>query len=173
MGLSPKEILKNLKVTAEACSLQSRDHQKEAEMNRMYLDMGVKSIQTIRSEVGLDNDTEASNINTHANTKPGSSPTAATPNAAPEANKPEGEATDNVQDTALNGAQIQSLVNVVTQCVQGLLPISAGMAIAKSSFPLIQQSVIDAIFKDIEVKKTPEPETPKASKPLTTDTKKD
>ena len=172
-GIIPKDILKNLKITAEACSLQSRDHQKEAEMNRMYLDMGVKSIQTIRSEVGLDNDTEASNINTHANNKPGSSETAAAPNAAPAGNKPEGEATDNVQDTALNGAQIQSLVNVVTQCVQGLLPISSGIAIAKSSFPLIPQSVIDAIFKDIEVKKTPEPETPKASKPLTTDTKKD
>ena len=169
-GIIPQEILKNLKVTSEACSLQSRDHQKEAEMNRMYLDMGVKSIQTIRSEVGLDNDTEASNINTHANIKPSNpsakaeKPNAApneTPNAKTSENKPEGEATDNVQDTALNGAQITSLVNVVTQCVQGLLPISAGIAIAKSSFPLIPQDVLDSIFKDIEVKKTPDPEKPK------------
>ena len=165
-GLFPAEILRNIKVTAEAFSLQSREHQKEAEMNSIYFNMGVKSIQTIRSELGLDNDTEASNFikpvvdekQTATSTDP-MNPAARIDMSS--THQGGFNSQDQVQDSALNGAQIANLVDIVHRCSIGDIPMESGKAIARASFPLLTPEIIDLIFRDVVLKK-PE-EMPQAS----------
>jgi len=165
-GIIPKEILKNIKITSEAYSLQSREHQKEAEMNNVYHSMGVKSIQTIRSELGLDNDTEASNfIKPIVDEKKGA--TEIDP-MNPSSRIESGSATqgigggEQVQDSALNGAQIANLVDIIHRCTIGEIPMESGKAIARASFPAITPEIIDLMFRDVVVK-IPEPVQPVSS----------
>jgi len=165
-GIIPKEILKNIKITSEAYSLQSREHQKEAEMNNIYHSMGVKSIQTIRSELGLDNDTEASNfIKPIVDEKKGA--TEIDP-MNPSSRIESGSATqgigggEQVQDSALNGAQIANLVDIIHRCTIGEIPMESGKAIARASFPAITPEIIDLMFRDVVVK-IPEPVQPVSS----------
>jgi hypothetical protein len=165
-GIIPKEILKNIKITSEAYSLQSREHQKEAEMNNIYHSMGVKSIQTIRSELGLDNDTEASNfIKPIINEEKGA--TEIDP-MNPSSRVESGSATqgigggEQVQDSALNGAQIANLVDIIHRCTIGEIPMESGKAIARASFPAITPEIIDLMFRDVVVK-IPEPVQPVSS----------
>lgn len=165
-GIIPKEILKNIKITSEAYSLQSREHQKEAEMNNIYHSMGVKSIQTIRSELGLDNDTEASNfIKPIVDEKKGA--TEIDP-MNPSSRVESGSATqgigggEQVQDSALNGAQIANLVDIIHRCTIGEIPMESGKAIARASFPAITPEIIDLMFRDVVVK-IPEPVQPVSS----------
>jgi hypothetical protein len=162
-GIIPSEILKNIKITSEAYSLQSREHQKEAEMNNVYHSMGVKSIQTIRAELGLDNDTEASNfIKPIVDEKKGA--TEIDP-MNPSSRVDTGSATqgigggEQVQDSALNGAQIANLVDIIHRCSIGEIPMESGKAIARASFPAITPEIIDLMFRDVVVK-IPEPVQP-------------
>lgn len=155
-GIIPKEILKNIKITSEAYSLQSREHQKEAEMNNVYHSMGVKSIQTIRAELGLDNDTEASNfIKPIVDEKKGA--TEIDP-MNPSSRIESGSSTqgigggEGVQDTALNGAQIANLVDIIHRCSIGEIPMESGKAIARASFPAITPEIINLMFRDVVVK---------------------
>ena len=55
-----------------------------------------------------------------------------------------------VASTALNGAQITSLVDLVTQVGQKLIPIASAKAIAIASFPFLSQSVVDQIFNGLD-----------------------
>jgi hypothetical protein len=74
---------------------------------------------------------------------------------------PDAAATDvNVAATALNGAQIASMLDIITQVVQGLMPISAAKAVMAASFPTLSSAQVDAIFADIK-QGTP-PTTPAA-----------
>ena len=56
-----------------------------------------------------------------------------------------------VAATALNGAQISSLVDIVAKVGEGLLPLESAKAIAQASFPFLSQAVLDAIFSGIKV----------------------
>jgi len=65
---------------------------------------------------------------------------------------PEGAAqqAENIEDTALNGAQVTALLELAKAVGQGLLTQEAGKAIATAAFPLISQEVINRIFDNIE-----------------------
>jgi len=60
-----------------------------------------------------------------------------------------------VASTALNGAQITSLVDLVSQVGQKLIPIGSAKAIAIASFPFLSQSVVDQIFNGLDSVPTP------------------
>jgi len=55
-----------------------------------------------------------------------------------------------VADTALNGAQISSLMEIVIQAASGVLPVSSAKALAASAFPALAQADIEKIFADIK-----------------------
>ena len=55
-----------------------------------------------------------------------------------------------VASTALNGAQITSLVDLVTQVGMKLIPIASAKAIAIASFPFLSQGVVDQIFNGLD-----------------------
>ena len=58
VGLLPSEVIRCIEIQVEAPSLVVRDTQAEASTNKIYNDMGVKSVQTIQQEMGLDTDQE-------------------------------------------------------------------------------------------------------------------
>lgn len=55
----------------------------------------------------------------------------------------------NIQATALNGAQVTSLVDLANQVAQGALPAASARAIAQASFPLVKGGELDAIFNPL------------------------
>lgn len=62
-------------------------------------------------------------------------------------------ATENIQATAMNGAQIASLLSLATDAAAGTISIKTAKAIAKTAFPLVTQEEINAIFDSL---KTPQ-----------------
>jgi capsid protein len=55
-----------------------------------------------------------------------------------------------IEDSALNGAQVQALLELAKSVGQGLLTQEAGKAIAQAAFPLISIDTINRIFESIE-----------------------
>lgn len=51
-----------------------------------------------------------------------------------------------IQDTALNGAQIESLLEIVGDVASGTLPIAAAKGLISAAFPTLSQAKIDAIL---------------------------
>jgi hypothetical protein len=57
--------------------------------------------------------------------------------------------TTDVAATALNGAQITSLIDIVMQSAAGAVPVSSAKAIVGAAFPTLPPAVVDAIFADV------------------------
>jgi hypothetical protein len=57
--------------------------------------------------------------------------------------------TADVAATALNGAQISSLVDIVMQSAAGAVPVTSAKAIVSAAFPTLPPTTIDAIFADV------------------------
>ena len=60
-----------------------------------------------------------------------------------------GGTTSDVAATALNGAQITSLVDIVMQSAAGAVPVSSAKAIVQAAFPTLPAATVDAIFADV------------------------
>jgi hypothetical protein len=60
-----------------------------------------------------------------------------------------GGTTTDVAATALNGAQITSLVDIVMQSASGAVPVTSAKAIVQAAFPTLPPATIDAIFADV------------------------
>ena len=71
-------------------------------------------------------------------------------------------ASGDVQATALNGAQVAALVQIVQAVAQGQIPLETGKAIAKAAFPLIADAELDAAFAPLKsfTPTQPEPAQP-------------
>jgi hypothetical protein len=75
---------------------------------------------------------------------------------------------DQVQSTALNGAQIQSLVQIVAEVTDGTMTIEAAEALIRISFPAVADSAIAALIAALAIKPTkPKPTAPPPSAPGT------
>jgi hypothetical protein len=57
--------------------------------------------------------------------------------------------TADVAATALNGAQITSLVDIVMQSAAGAVPVTSAKAIVQAAFPTLPPATVDAIFADV------------------------
>jgi hypothetical protein len=57
--------------------------------------------------------------------------------------------TTDVAATALNGAQIASLVDIVMQSAAGAVPVTSAKAIVQAAFPTLPPATVDAIFADV------------------------
>lgn len=55
-------------------------------------------------------------------------------------------ATDQVQDTALNGAQIESLTNLANEVAAGNMPPDAAKALISAAFPMLTDAQVSAII---------------------------
>lgn len=59
-------------------------------------------------------------------------------------------AAQTIDETALNGAQVQALLELAQSVASGMIPIESAKGIAAAAFPLIAQEIIDRIFDSIE-----------------------
>jgi len=66
-----------------------------------------------------------------------------------------------VQDTALNGAQVDSLLTIISNVKMAILPKDAAKALVGAAFPSLSQDQINSIFDPIAVDKNPPPIIPK------------
>ena len=84
-----------------------------------------------------------------------------------------GDAT--IQDTALNGAQIESLLGVIEQVAAGTIPASTAKAILGAAFPAISPQSIDAMIDPIPPAKSigPSPAEPPPVDPALNDSARD
>lgn len=55
-----------------------------------------------------------------------------------------------VAATALNGAQVESLVNLAVQVSTGQLPVDTAVAIAMAAFPMVPMTTIDSVFNPLK-----------------------
>lgn len=69
--------------------------------------------------------------------------------AADGAGTPDVPAGADVSATALNGAQIESLINVVIQAATDVVPIDTAKAIVKAGFPMLTDAQVEEIFRSI------------------------
>jgi lambda family phage portal protein len=91
----------------------------------------------------------------------GQASVATDPNLAPDASAPApgditssadaAESADSLQGTALNGAQVQALLELAQSVAQGLIPSESAKAIASAAFPLIPSTTLDSIFDGISI----------------------
>jgi hypothetical protein len=74
------------------------------------------------------------------------------PQQAPQVAEPTQEPApvENVAATALNGAQIASMLEVIAQVTSGLIPITAAKAVMAASFPMLSSAQVAEIFADIK-----------------------
>ena len=63
--------------------------------------------------------------------------------------KPQIEAQSSVQETALNGAQVTSLLNIIQQVSTGQLPLDTAKEVIGGSFPFMSTEQIDAMLKPL------------------------
>ena len=59
------------------------------------------------------------------------------------------EQASSVQETALNGAQVTSLLNIIQQVALGQLPINTAKEVIAGSFPFMSAAQIDAMLKPL------------------------
>lgn len=92
--------------------------------------------------------------------------------AEPTEEKPEEAGTtedtgDDVQDLALNGAQISSLLLITDKLATGLYPVDACEALLRASFPALSDEQIRSILAPLSKAKKPQTETKKNQKKST------
>jgi len=68
------------------------------------------------------------------------------PQATKDAPTTDAAPVENVASQALNGAQIESLVNIIMQAAAQTLPISSAKAVVAAGFPMLTPAMIDNIF---------------------------
>jgi capsid protein len=56
----------------------------------------------------------------------------------------------NIDETALNGAQVQALLELAQSVASGVIPVESAKGIAAAAFPLISQEIVNRIFDSIE-----------------------
>jgi capsid protein len=58
----------------------------------------------------------------------------------------------NIDETALNGAQVQALLELAQSVARGEIPVESAKGIAAAAFPLLSQEILNRIFDSIEPK---------------------
>jgi lambda family phage portal protein len=144
----------------------SIDPQKDAMTNKLNLESGATNLATVYAERGEDwqdalaqRTAELMYQDQMSRRRKAGKPQPQTPaetQAAQPANAQPGSQQDaaeqgNVQDAALNGAQIASLLQIIDRVSSGELPPEAAAAIMRAAFPLMSAETIQAIVDALKV----------------------
>jgi hypothetical protein len=167
IGMLPREALTEITIKATGPSLISRDKTSEANTAKTYIDLGLWSPQTVTADSGKDYEEEQRNIKKAKDAAAASAPTGqpdqqggatplapgaspGAPGASPGATPDQAQTTAQVvQDTALNGAQVQSLVDLATKVAARELSVGTAKAIAQAAFPTVPAEVVNRIFVEV------------------------
>jgi len=154
------------------------DEQKEATIAREDIKAGVIRINERRAEIGYEPDPDPMADRLLFNGQPlgsaamvaqptsGQTGTSATPSTPEPVSTPESQNSTQiaadagaaVQDTALNGAQVSSLIELVAKVTAKEMPVESAIAVAGAAFPLMTPEQVAAIFNPLRSFETPKPE---------------
>jgi hypothetical protein len=70
-----------------------------------------------------------------------------------------------ISSTALNGAQVASLLEIVLQVSQGLLTKESAKALASAAFPTLSIDILNRIFDPVKIQPQPTDPTQSAEIP--------
>lgn len=155
-------------------AVTQEDEAAQAAILKTHIDSGVRTLNEARAALGLDPYPDEFTGDTprimgipiaHAPTADAAITKGETP-ALPGQVAPAGGET--VQDTALNGAQSQSLRETAADVAAGKLPVETGIAIARVSNPGVSDEHLEAIFsplRNFTPKPDPEPAAAKSETP--------
>ena len=155
---------------------QPKDSEDRRAWVQMVADRGGLSLNELRAEIGYEpsDNPDADELLVPFDRMPlGSNyedPAAADENADPKA--PAAKVDPNaavVADTALNGAQVTSLLSLCELIADGTISPEAGRGIIAASFPTLTADQIDTIISNIEVKPPSESTEPAADTPPATE----
>ena len=79
-------------------------------------------------------------------------------NATPTAVSAAADPNAAVQDTALNGAQVSSLIDLVARVTAKEMPVESAIAVAAAAFPLMTPEQVAGIFNPLRTFEAPKPE---------------
>jgi hypothetical protein len=154
MGEIPINILENIDLIVTPPGVEARDKIADSQADQIYYNLGVKSVQTIAQERGLDFEQEQHNIDQMQE------------KLAEEIVPGEDDGTQ-MSDSALNGLQIENLTAIVMRVATGQIPVSVGKAIAKAAFPLMPEENLNEIFpEELEAINKPSPKAAGGLKPV-------
>jgi hypothetical protein len=154
MGELPINILENIDLIVTPPGVEARDKIADSQADQIYYNLGVKSVQTIAQERGLDFEQEQHNIDQMQE------------KLADEIVPGEDDGTQ-MSDSALNGLQIENLTAIVMRVATGQIPVSVGKAIAKAAFPLMPEENLGEIFpEELEAINKPSPKAAGGFKPV-------
>lgn len=161
-GKFSPELLESIEVQMQPPQITVRNKKEEADVAEIEKRNGVLSPQTWAQRAGLDYEQEQKNIQEHrksSGTEPATPGLPTLPVVVSENPSPPTQPGESaVQDTALNGAQIDSLLKVTDQVRLGQLSKPAATEILRAAFPLMAQDRVLNIVNAIEVK--PQAELP-------------
>lgn len=145
VGRLPAEALTMVEIEVEAPLIVTRNEKDRADISKLLGEMRVKSPQTTASEFGLDYAQEQQNFTEHDDQSldDGSLNDPLSGGGLP-------AATDDIAKTALNGAQVTALANLIQQAAAGLLPVDSLPPIIRASFPNLDESTIEEIVRPLE-----------------------
>ena len=147
------------------------DEKFETEKRRTYVAGGIITANEAREMEGLEalEDPNASRLLISgqplgASALPLAAPSGAVQPAARPASQPQAPSSgEAIADTALNGAQIASLVDLAKSIQLGELPKDSAVSIASAAFPTISPQTIASIFNPIQQGASAVPPQPPAS----------
>jgi hypothetical protein len=144
VGRLPAEALTLVEIEVEPPTIVSRDPKAQAETDEILNRLRVKSPQTIASSNNLDYGQESKNFTEHDD---GSLDGGALDGPLSGGSIPTGA---DVQNTALNGAQVTALVDICQRAAIGGIPKESVAAIIEASFPNLNVELVKRIVNPLE-----------------------
>lgn len=153
----PENSLDQVEIQVGMPTLITRDRMEEAQAAEAYLRMNVLSPQTIAGRIDVDYQQEQENLRAHRDADFGAIPGVDSEgNEIPPDDTTAEPRTDDVQKTALNGAQVQAAIEIVQLVVSGQMPRDAAIGQLMQFFQLDQQQA-ESVLGSAGQGFTPEP----------------
>jgi HK97 family phage portal protein len=131
--------------------------------NVAYVSAGIRTLDEARSLDGYEPYADGLGALPRVNGLPVAAAPAPTEGAAADPEPADAVAApaevDAVQDTALNGAQVASMLAIVSQVTAGALPVDTARALIVASFPTLSEAQVSAIVGPLENFKPAAPPT--------------
>lgn len=145
VGRLPADVLELIEIEVEPPQIISRDQKQNAEIDEVLNRLRIKSPQTIASGNGLDYAQEQANFAEHDATE------------YEDANSLDGPlsgasvgGSEDVAKTALNGAQVTALADIIQRAAVGVLPLASVGPIIAAAFPGLDPSAIAQIVEPLK-----------------------
>ena len=134
-GLSWEEVCEAISIEAKAPQIEKRETLEREQVRALRNERGVLSLDQWKAEVGVEVDEQ------DADEMGGQATGAAAATST---------GVDDVAKTALNGAQVTSLQEILTNAAAGMIPVGSVKPMIIAAFPTMSVDLIDQIVSPLE-----------------------